>query len=280
MYNNIGYIRVSTNVQNNSLSKETQINNITQYINLNNLHLDYIVEDTGTAYNKKSCVLLNLLNNNKKTNILVSRIDRFSRNISFANDYFNIMEKNSINLIGINENVNSINLPDKQKILKFIISGQFESDILSFRINESIKTRKRKKSYIGNPPYGKKIIIVKKIRKCIVNKKEKQIIKFIKDFKSCLFSSTQLTKKLKEIKKENIDKIEFIDEYGIKINYITKPHNISYQDIADLLNSYNIYKRKKRWTKNSFYNLINKKVKTKKVNNNIHNNIHNKIKNN
>ena len=256
MYNNIGYIRVSTKEQNNGLSKETQRNNIINYANSNNLHISNIVEDTGTAYNKKSNILIDLITNNTHTNILVSRVDRFSRNVSYANDYFNIMKKNNNNLIAINEKVNSIYIPDKQNIMNYIISAQFESEILGNRIKESIKTRKSNGSFIGNPPYGKKIIKVNNKRKCTDNKKEREIINFINDFKSCLFSSTQLTKKLKKITNNNISRIEFLDKNGFEIDYITKPSNINNQDIANLLNSYNIYKRNNKWTKNSFCKLI------------------------
>lgn len=256
MYNNIAYIRVSTKEQNNGLSKETQKNNINNYANANNLHISNMVEDTGTAYNKKSNLLLDLISNNKNTNIIVYRVDRFSRNLSFANDYFSIMKNNKNNLISVYEKLNSIYIPDKKNIMHHIISAQFESEILGNRIKESIKTRKRKGSYIGNPPYGKKIIKINNIRKCINNKKEIEIINFINDFKSCLFSSRDLTKKIKKITNNNQDRIEFLDKDGYEIDYITKSSNINYQDIADLLNSYDIDKRNNKWTKNSFNKLI------------------------
>ena len=71
---------------------------------------------------------------------------------------------------------------------------------------------------------------------------------------SCKLLNTKLKKII-----PNADPIEFYDADGVtKIKYFNKSNTLSFGEIADILNDYDIRKRGKYWTASSVNGIFNK----------------------
>ena len=98
----------------------------------------------------------------------------------------------------------------------------------------------------GKAGYGKLSKIKKGIRVHETNLEEKKVIDFIcqaRDGKS----KKMLNIKLKKINSD-FPPIHFWDVDGMEIDEFSKPSTLTFKEISDLLNQYEITKRDKQWS--------------------------------
>jgi len=262
-YNAIIYIRVSTKEQH----IEAQKYSCEQFCILNNLNVKNIyIEKTSAYKGNKQIILEDILNNNKNVNLIINSADRFSRNIENCNQYINLLEKNNIDLYSVKENINLTTAFGKHQFRTLINTAQFESELISERVKNSINYRKANNILIGSVPYG----YMKKNGILIRDDKEQAVIKFIfnnyRKFKSSAELSNNLYKLLDIFEKDQSYYVPILfteedDNYEYQQYNNTHKIKITYKILLNILNDYDLLKRNKQWSVSSI-NLKNFELKS------------------
>lgn len=260
---NILYTRVSTNSQGNeSLEIQNQI--CLNFLNSKGLTLHGSYQEIGSAYNGNQNCLNNIINNYKNINLYVLNISRFSRNIINGLDLIQRANKNNINIIFIEEELNTANKNSIHQIRVKLSEAQMESETISNRISNLNNILLGKGWKFGAAEFGKRATNVGGVRTFLYNNEEKKIIDFIIEAREGI-SALKLNNKLKKIDR-NFAPINFYDSDGItKISYFDKSKTLSFPEIADLLNDYNIKKRGKEWTASMVSSIYNKSVQLNNI---------------
>lgn len=248
------YTRCSTpnqnNPQYNSSSIDSQLFMCTEFCKDNNFKiLDHKTEICSGRHSKNQKVLLNLINNNSKINLIIFDISRFSRNIIDGMKMIEECLKNNIIIYSVKDN---IIVKDNKQLNQFTISlmnAQNESDAISFRVSQSIKYRKSLGGHIGKDYYGYNLIKENNIKKLIINNEEQVVVQLILRLK---YGSTynEVNKLCNLINKSDI---KILDKKSL-ILY----GNYENSDIAFILNKNNILRRGVLWTSNNIQQVITK----------------------
>lgn len=250
------YTRVSTSSQADySLTFQYQL--CLNYINENGILLSESFSEIGSAYNGNQKILNSLLTNNSNCNLYIWNISRFSRNISKGVEMIGLAKKNKINIHFIEDNLDSSKISHLHQIRVKISEAQLESETLSSRLNSRNSQLRAEGWTFGKPVFGKKIVKQSGKRKFSKCDDEKKVIDFIVQARNGI-SCRLLNKKLKLIDSK-APAINFYDKDGeTKINYFNESETLTFSEIADLLNDYNIKKRGKIWSASSVNNVYKK----------------------
>jgi DNA invertase Pin-like site-specific DNA recombinase len=257
--NAVIYNRVSTKNQALSSSLDLQDEISKLYCNKNKYNIICSVNEICSAKiitNQKK--LLDIIDNNCNINLIICDPTRISRNLTDFTQLLTLCEQKNIIIHFVSDNLITNNTNDIKIILSSVYTGELEIKTLSKRIKRSIEHRKRNKTYLSSTPkYGlqyEKQFINNKINKIVKKNYIEQLIitcinklywgSDIKSINEILFTLTNVTHEIYDKNNENtiIDKIE----YG----------NMTFVDIANFLNSNNIFRRTKLWSGNSISNLI------------------------
>ena len=256
--NSILYTRVSSHSQGQEgLQIQTQL--CLDYLNNNGITLSGSYQEISSAFNGKQMALKNALEQNSNCTLFVLNVSRFSRNIVNAIEFMKLASEKSINIHFIEENLDSNNMTHHHTIRIKLSEAQLESENTSRRVSNSYKVLKAKGHKFGRAKYGYSASVnpKTKLRKFILNKKERYIMDFIsqaRDGNSCKI----LNNKLKKII-PNADPLDFYDTDGVtKIGYFNKANTLTFEEIADILNDYDILKRGKLWTASSVNGIYRK----------------------
>lgn len=261
--NAVIYSRVSTKnqVSGSSLDLQKDIGNIYCIKNQYNIncYVDEVCSAKTIANQKK---LLDILNKNKNIHLIICEPTRISRNLSEFTQLLKLCEQKNITIHFVSDNLITNNTNDIKMILSSIYDGELEIKTLSKRIKKSIEHRKKNNTYLSSiPKYGlqyEKFLVNNNVNRNVTkNNYEQLIITFInkmywgsdmKSINEILFLLTNVTHEIYNTKNEyeNIEKVE----YG----------NMSCIDIANFLNSNNIFRRKKLWTRNSISTIVRQKT--------------------
>lgn len=261
----IGYVRVSSKAQNkvNHLSIQTQTDIITKDASLKSYDIDKFVSDVGTGRHKRGQPnLWKLVKTNKNCTIIVSKMDRLCRNVSNYLELEELLTKNNINIYSVNDGIDTSisNNAIKQHLIRTLISdAQKESDILSERINACINYRKTYGLHWGRVPFG--FVLNKETSKLVSVEYEQNVIKFMIGLNSKDCKSNDINILLEKISPlygttDKWEKLCFFDVDETPID--TLSDGLSFSDIADILNSYNVKKRGRDWTYSMIKNVIQK----------------------
>ena len=243
------YIRVSTEKQDQNLDNQFEL--ILDFLEQNNLNLTNVITETSSAYYSGQLELNKLLEL-KNITIIVTDISRLSRNTNNFKEYTNKMITNNIKLISIKERING-SLNDTTLFLKVlsyvdIYQSQVSSIIsgIKKKVNDNWDFRKDK--------FGKKIIYQKNIRKVIDDHNEVKVIELIKALKRETKSSV-INNYLCNVIPENKTPLELVDRNGNVTEDLIE-NKLDYNTIANILNSYKIFNRGKKWNIKSIDQII------------------------
>ena len=157
-----GYARVSHEEQSKyGFSIDSQADKIKRYCELKEYQLvDIFIDEGFTASNMKRPRLLDLLNSLDKIDAVVfTRLDRFSRNVLEANKMLDILQKNNVSMIAIEEE--DINTTDADGLFMFNLKvslAEREIKKTSERIKSVFEYKVKEGQVIsGNVPRGYKI---------------------------------------------------------------------------------------------------------------------------
>jgi len=262
------YTRVSTSRQgDDGLNIQNQL--CLQYLNNNGITLCGSFQEIGSAYNGNQNALHKILTNYSNCNLFVLNVSRFSRNITNGVELLKMADSQKINIHFIEENIDSSNFSQRHALRVKISEAQLESENISRRLINRNTLLKSQGYKFGVPIYGNKAQISGGIRKFKTDNHENNIIAFITQARNGT-SCRQLNNKLRKVNPKN-DLINFYEKDGVtKINYFDRPHMLSFQEIANLLNDYDISKRGKEWTGSGVSNVFHQ-------NNSLENKISNMV---
>lgn len=229
-------------------SIENQISKCRDYCHDNCLLITDIISEVVSARNiNMQKQLIEIYNKNSNCNIVVYNITRFSRNTHQALDFVNKCRQKNINLHFVEENLQLNHFTDMHRLRLGLSQAELESNQTSYRVKSNNMLLKSKGWKFGRASYGYESCKKKGIRKFKINKKEKAIIEFIVSARQGV-NCKQLNKILNKIIPDNLIPIEYYDTDEItKINNFSKPNMLTFVEIADLLNDYNIKNRNRNW---------------------------------
>jgi len=249
------YTRCSTpnqnNPQYNSSSIESQLFMCTEFCKDNNLKiLDHKTEICSGRHSKNQKVLLNLINNNSKINLIIFDISRFSRNIIDGMKMIEQCLQNNITIYSVKDNIIVKDNKQLNQITIALMNAQNESDAISFRVSQSIKYRKSLGGHIGKDYYGYNLIKENNIKKLKINDEEQLVVRLILKLKygSTYTEVNNLSNLINKSDIKILDKKSPIIMYG----------NYENSDIAFLLNKNDIFRRGDIWTSNKIQQVVTK----------------------
>jgi DNA invertase Pin-like site-specific DNA recombinase len=254
------YIRVSSNEQNVDAQKYA----CEEYCFNNRLYIKGVHTEKISAFKgSKQKELQDLLNTYSNVNLIVFSIDRFSRSSVNAESYINIMNAKNINLISVKDKINLNTAFGKHEFRKLISIAQYESELISERVKNSVKYRKENGIHMGKVPYG----YSKFNKKLVKDNEEQTVIKFIVRNSKKDSTPAKITKELyslmKKLNREDIAPILFTvedEEFEYRQIKDNEKVKISFSTICQILNDYNILNKGKKWTVGSVNRLFKKTI--------------------
>jgi DNA invertase Pin-like site-specific DNA recombinase len=260
------YIRASTKEQ----GVDAQKYNCEEFCFNSRLHIDNIIIEKCSAYKENKQVMLdNFIKNNanKDINIVISSADRFSRNIKKADELVKIMNEKNINLISVKENITLNTAFGKHEFRKLISASQYESELISERVRNSVRYRKANNIHMGKAPYGYSTFNGKLVK----NNIEQKIIRFISTNVSRETTTNKLSANLlsllKDINSESANNFVPIvitnedDEYEYRALDNNEKFKPTMKTISEVLNDYNIHKRNRQWNTHSVNYVLKQQFK-------------------
>lgn len=262
--NAIIYCRISSanqcTINDFHISLENQLNNCRTYCENNKLNIVEEVNEIKSARDMKYLYnLQEILNKYSNINLIIYNITRFSRNLLQGVEFMNIAKNRNITIHFSEENAKTNHYLDMHRIRLGLSQSEYESDTLSNRVRANNIILKNKGWCFGAAPYGVNAVMKNDIRRFENNKEEQNIIKFICTARYGKCTVMALNKLLNGIIPGNTDLIEFYDEeLGETITKFSETYTLTFGEIADLLNSYNITNRGSYWNAGSVNRLYNK----------------------
>lgn len=209
----IAYGRISTNNPEQLTSLKNQLDILHTYINNHNLKNVVTVTEIKSISNEMSDKIKKLCSDNTKLNIIVSSLDRLTRNVSD----FNFMKNNIENIHVANENKIYNMKSDWKFILQNNISSMEEIEKIKIRLKSNPNKRKRDDEELFLNAKKRCLMIKKTLDKSFDKLSQ---INFLEDMCSFITCSHSLETR------EDWNKINDIYKKYVKKN---------------LLNNYNIY---------------------------------------
>ena len=121
-------------------------------------------------------------------------------------------------------------------------------------IKTNNKVLKAKGWKFGKVPFGKSVTTKNGVRSFKISKNEDDIIRFIRcaRINPTAKKLNQILEKIADINDVKKNPIVFIDNYNnCLIDEFTKPYTLTFSEIAELLNSYNVKNRNIQWSASS-----------------------------
>jgi len=261
--NAVIYCRISSPnqsiINNIHLSIEHQLMKCKTYCEINDMNILEELSEIKSARNMSNLhKLIYILNTYSNINLIIYNITRFSRNILQGLQYIDIAKKKNIIIHFVEESVETNHHLDLHRIRLGLSQSEYESDTISKRVKANNIVLKNKGWCFGPPKYGQEVIFRKGIRRFRQCNYERKIIRFIIIARQGRCSVMALNKLLQNIIPNNTVPIEFYDmNSNSAIIRFDKPYTLTFGEIANLLNSYEIKNRHNYWTSTSLGRVYN-----------------------
>ncbi len=246
------YSRISSAKQNryaSNISLETQKFICNNFANTHNMKVTKTYEEVYSAFRRIPRILGAIIKARNR-NIIVADVSRFSRSARIGVELAKIAIKNKNKLIFVNENLTCSKLTHLNRLIYYLKQSEQESINIGIRVKNSKKYLMNHGMYVGGAiPYGYNISNSKLIK----NLNEQKILRFIRTCRHSNIKSASLNKMMKNISlHRNYVPISCYDKNNNIVSEITE--SLTYGEIADLLNSYKVYKRGVKWTASTVKN--------------------------
>ncbi len=178
----VGYCRFSSNMQREE-SIDAQKRAISQYCDLYGYKISqWYCDEAKSGTNDKRPAFQAMIADVKLgnvQNVIVHKLDRFSRNVRDSLDYISLLEENNVNFISVSENLS--NSPSGKMITSILsVVSEFYIDNLSQEVMKGLKENAYNCMWTGGTaPLGYDVVD----KKLVVNPKEAEAIKII--FEMC-----------------------------------------------------------------------------------------------
>ena len=137
--NTICYARISTNNTDQFVSLNNQINLIENFVKTNKIENTINIYESNSISNEMSKKVRELCTKNEKVNIIVTSLDRLSRNVSDLN----FIKKHIDKIYVISEKKIYNPRTDWKKIILSNLSSMEEIEKIKFRIKQNSNKRQR-----------------------------------------------------------------------------------------------------------------------------------------
>jgi DNA invertase Pin-like site-specific DNA recombinase len=177
---NIGYIRVSTDQQENSVISQKDM--LLSYSKLHGMEIDDFFIDFGisgknTIKREKYLELMELVKGDKVKNIITTSLSRWSRNTLDLLNSIEVLKKHHTDLMVIKENIPSLKTSMGQFFISILGSVYtLERNLTSERTKDVIKNKKKNGKVYSRTPFG----FDKVDDKLIKNPYEQKVLRKIK----------------------------------------------------------------------------------------------------
>ena len=174
----IGYIRTSTDRQDNSIKLQTH--QITDYCEKNNLVLNDLIVDEGLSgkdikkrngYNQ----IMEMVENGEVGTLIVLSLSRWGRNLKQNYESIEVMIQKETNFVSLKEQVDLSNPMGRFMVNVMSSLYQMEREMISDRVKDILKDKKENGKVYGVVPYG----FDRMDDILIPNKKEQKLLKKI-----------------------------------------------------------------------------------------------------
>jgi DNA invertase Pin-like site-specific DNA recombinase len=237
------YCRISSiaqNEYNKSVSLYAQEQICSKFAYENKLRVKAMYKEIHTAYNKIPKILNEIINKKGKT-ILISSIDRYSRNVEIGIKIAAKAIKNRNKFIFIQEKFICKSMYDLMVLKKFLQNTAYESASISNRTKNTRSFLINNGMFAGGYiPYGYNVVE----RRLVPNDLEQKIITFIKTCRKDYIMSDDLNKQMLAIS-GSPETINCYDGKNNIVKHITQP--LTLMEISDILNSFGVQKRGSLW---------------------------------
>ena len=256
------YTRISSPSQskigNEYISLKAQEDICKDYCNKRSMVISKVYSEVKSGrYIRRQKDLMEIFETFKNIDLIVYDVSRLTRDSENGYRYMKLARARKITIHFVNDSLVSNSIRNLHEIRMRLSNATYESDLIGERIKKSNKHLLKFGWAFGSPVFGYKIRFLKNIRKKIKDPFEQKIIAFIIAAKKCECSVDQLNVLLKKILPNEKYPIEFLDKDGYAIDYFDRPNTLSFGEVANLLNSYNITRRGKKWTANSVNRVFN-----------------------
>ena len=175
---NIGYIRNSRSIQENSITTQTEL--INDFCLRNEILLDEIIVDEGISgsgekthkrdgYNR----IIEMIEDGKVESLVVISLSRWGRNLGEIYKSVEIMEKHKTKFYSIKENVDTSSIYGKFTINLLSSLYEMELGLIRERVSDTLRVKKENNKVYSPTPYG-----FDRVGDDLVeNKKEKRLLR-------------------------------------------------------------------------------------------------------
>lgn len=277
MQNVVIYARISSSLQDSrGFSIQQQLASCTQWANERGMDVVRVIKEVASAANNQpllnefidQCRDLNRNGNmgqcpifplrprkTKKeihTTLLVFSPCRFSRTYKSAVSQLN-------DLLEYGVTVASTVTKTTDEFFIGVEQAETEHNVMKMRLCQSVKFRRENGGYIGTVPFGYrlKMRVSDKIKTLRVDKEEQLVVKFIADCRTEKTTEKHLSKILRQIQSKSTKskpatsetRHETVEKCCVKFSHGSViVDKLSFKNIAQLLNDFNIKRRGHRWT--------------------------------
>lgn len=246
------YCRVSSFQQNNQYSVSFEVQEIKgqNCARLFNLKVDKTLKIVESAYNGKLKTLKKLISEYRGKNILIYDVSRFCRNVENGMQLLGHALTCNTRLFFVSEGIvwDRNHLHVRETLRLRLTMAEEESKAIARRVSDARTVKKRNGFFIGGKAkYGYKKIDVDGGKKLIEDENEQNVINFIRMCRTQGTSLRTMNRLMRQIstifgKKDSLE-LEFEGQLVDSIQ-----EHLSYQNIADLLNDYEVMRRDTNWT--------------------------------
>jgi len=153
----IGYMRTSTDRQDNSIQLQTH--QITDYCEKNNLVMDDLIVDEGLSgkdikkrngYNQ----IMEMVENGEVSTLIVLSLSRWGRNLKQNYESIEVMIQKETNFVSLKEQVDLSNPMGRFMVNVMSSLYQMEREMISERVKDVLLDKKENGKVYGVVPYG------------------------------------------------------------------------------------------------------------------------------
>lgn len=230
-----------------SISFEVQEHKGNVCAHLFKLRVMGVVKIVESAYQGKACTIKSLITKNRGKNIIIYNVSRFSRNVENGLELLDYALRCNTRLFFVEEGIvwDKNHLNARRSIRDRLYLAQEESAAIGRRVKDALAEKKRRGYFTGGTPkYGFTVVDSDGGRRAIPERYEQSVIKFINMCRDVGTSVRTLNEWMRNLS-PNFDAPIVLNHGGNRVSTLREP--LTYKEIADLLNSYEVTKRGNKW---------------------------------